>query len=312
MVIGMLLMAAPAAYAQAQTSRTWVSGVGNDSDPCSRTAPCKSFAGAISKTAINGEINCLDPGGFGAVNITKSITIDCHEIFAGVLSQGFVAAISINLVLGTTADPLQTVRLRNLIVDGNGETTCGGVTCGTRFGTRGIDILSAAQVFLDDMLIYNFSAEGVRDRRTSPVGSKLHIRNSQIRDNGGTGIALVANPGVNAIIDNSQMDFNAFGIAVGANNNAMVFRSTIMGNQNGAEADPNGVLSIDGSTISSNVINGVQAAAGSFVRLSNNNIAFNSNGISGPTISFGQNRIYPTVGTAPTPAGSGSTFFGQQ
>ena len=75
--------------AQAQ-SRTWVSGVGNDADPCSRTAPCKTFAGAISKTAVNGEINCLDPGGFGAVTITKSITIDCHEMVAGVVQISWI------------------------------------------------------------------------------------------------------------------------------------------------------------------------------------------------------------------------------
>ena len=62
--------------ARAQATRTWVSGVGNDADPCSRTAPCKTFAGAISKTAAGGEFNALDPGGFGAVTITKSITID--------------------------------------------------------------------------------------------------------------------------------------------------------------------------------------------------------------------------------------------
>jgi len=61
-----------AAFAEGQAMRTWVSGVGDDINPCSRTAPCKTFAGAISKTAKNGEINCLDPAGFGAVTITKS------------------------------------------------------------------------------------------------------------------------------------------------------------------------------------------------------------------------------------------------
>src|SRR6266498_3500884 len=74
--------------ANAQASRTWVSGVGDDANPCSRTAPCKTFAGAISKTAAGGEIDCLDPGGFGAVTITKSITIDCHEVFASILNAG--------------------------------------------------------------------------------------------------------------------------------------------------------------------------------------------------------------------------------
>src|SRR5713101_10144762 len=75
--------------AQAQASRTWVSGVGDDANPCSRTAPCKTFAGAISKTAPGGEINCLDPGGFGALTITKAISIICGESGeAGVLVSG--------------------------------------------------------------------------------------------------------------------------------------------------------------------------------------------------------------------------------
>ena len=73
--------------AQAQATRTWVSGVGDDVNPCSRTAPCKTFAGAISKTAAGGEINCLDPGGFGAVTITKSMTIDCKQVTGGILAS---------------------------------------------------------------------------------------------------------------------------------------------------------------------------------------------------------------------------------
>src|SRR5215475_6802531 len=84
-----------ASPALAQATRTWVSGVGDDANPCSRTAPCKTFPGAISKTATGGEINCLDPGGFGAVTITKSITIDCTATFGGILAAG-TNAININ------------------------------------------------------------------------------------------------------------------------------------------------------------------------------------------------------------------------
>src|ERR671938_462835 len=80
------LLAATAANAQA--TRTWVSGVGDDVNPCSRTAPCKTFAGAISKTAIAGEIDALDDGGYGAVTITKSITIDGGGHLASVLASG--------------------------------------------------------------------------------------------------------------------------------------------------------------------------------------------------------------------------------
>src|SRR5947209_16065855 len=82
--------------AHAQATRTWVSGVGDDANPCSRTAPCKTFAGAISKTASFGEINCIDPGGFGAVTITKSISIICDYTEAGVLVSG-TNAIVLNL-----------------------------------------------------------------------------------------------------------------------------------------------------------------------------------------------------------------------
>src|SRR5438045_1663068 len=85
--------------ADAQATRTWVSGGGDDANPCSRTAPCKTFAGAISKTAASGEINCLDPGGFGAVTITKAITLDCDGTFGSVLvsgTNGIVVAAGIN------------------------------------------------------------------------------------------------------------------------------------------------------------------------------------------------------------------------
>src|SRR5882757_8205529 len=88
LVIGFLAPFLASAPAHAQASRTWVSGVGDDVNPCSRTAPCKTFAGAISKTAAGGEINCIDPGGFGGVTITKAMTIDCANTEAGVLVAG--------------------------------------------------------------------------------------------------------------------------------------------------------------------------------------------------------------------------------
>src|SRR4051812_50127462 len=85
--LALIALALPVS-ASAQATRTWVSGVGDDANPCSRTAPCKTFAGAISKTANGGEINCLDPGGFGAVTINKTLVIDCHYTEGGVLAGG--------------------------------------------------------------------------------------------------------------------------------------------------------------------------------------------------------------------------------
>src|SRR5437660_7075504 len=99
-----------------QATRTWVSGVGDDVNPCSRTAPCKTFAGAISKTAAGGEINCLDPGGFGTVTITKSIIIDCDYTEGGVLAAG---TNGINVNDSATATPgTIVVYLRGLDIEG--------------------------------------------------------------------------------------------------------------------------------------------------------------------------------------------------
>src|SRR5512140_395529 len=99
--------------ALAQATRTWVSGVGDDVNPCSRTAPCKTFAGAISKTAPGGEIDVLDPGGFGAVTIAKSIVIDGSAGFGGVLVAGTNGII-------VNAGPSDVVVLRGLVFNGLG------------------------------------------------------------------------------------------------------------------------------------------------------------------------------------------------
>src|SRR5438874_6763299 len=110
-VVGLALPVAPAS---AQTTRTWVSGVGDDANPCSRTAPCKTFAGAISKTAAFGEINVLDPGGFGAVTITKSITLRADHVEAGVLVAGT------NGIIVNVPNAADRVTLEGLDIEGLG------------------------------------------------------------------------------------------------------------------------------------------------------------------------------------------------
>ena len=111
-LVGVALSLGTATMAQAQATRTWVSGVGNDANPCSRTAPCKTFAGAISKTATNGEIDTLDPGGFGAVTITKSITIDGGSPGLG----GILASLTHGVIVNATAT--SQVVLKNLTING--------------------------------------------------------------------------------------------------------------------------------------------------------------------------------------------------
>src|ERR671927_1009604 len=120
--IAIVLVSIFSVPAFAQATRTWVSGVGDDVNPCSRTAPCKTFAGAISKTAAGGEIDALDPGGFGAVTLTKSILIDgtTGAGFGSILASG-VNGVNVND--SATASPNTiAVTLRRLSINGAGTT----------------------------------------------------------------------------------------------------------------------------------------------------------------------------------------------
>src|SRR3954468_4690688 len=161
-------------------TRTWVSGVGNDANPGSRTAPDKTFAGAISHTVAGGEIDALDPGGFGALTITKSITIDGGGTFASVLAAGTNGIV----VNGAGI----TVTIRRIAINGAGT------------GLAGIHIVAAAKVHIEDCAIFGFgagAARGIEDLRTT--GGFLFINNTVVRDNGQSGIVIRPASGSTAI-----------------------------------------------------------------------------------------------------------------
>ena len=141
-----LFIASPA---MAQATRTWVSGVGDDVNPCSRTAPCKTFAGAISKTAAGGEIDCLDQGGFGTLTITKSITLDCTGTLGSILASS-TSGITVNDGLMPTPGTIKVV-IRGLTING----------AGTTLGTYGVRVLSGRDVAVFDTYISNFSNAGI-------------------------------------------------------------------------------------------------------------------------------------------------------
>src|SRR5437868_6101546 len=201
-VFAMMLPAIFAATpAQAQATRTWVSGVGDDANPCSRTAPCKTFAGAISKTAAGGEINCLDPAGFGAVTVTKSITIDCTGTLGGVLSSSTTGVI----VNGAGA----IVTLRGLSINGGPPTLP---------GVNGIRFLQGARLSVEDCVIFNAGAAapngfGILVNNTS-TNVQLNVRNSVIRNNGtassggGIGVFPTSTGGARVNIENVQFSGN--------------------------------------------------------------------------------------------------------
>jgi hypothetical protein len=284
------------APAHAQATRTWVSGVGDDVNPCSRTAPCKTFAGAISKTAAGGEINCLDPGGFGTISITKAITLNCHEVFGSILASG-VPGVTIN------AGVNDKVVLRNLQIQG----ISGGPNVA---GTIGVRILSAATVSIEDCVITQFAQQGISDARTAG-NTKLFIRNTVVSHNGSTGIGLGAAAVNNVEIENTSSINNLFGIAAATGNNAVIRRSVFSGNGTGVEADAGAQITVDNSAISGNGT-GVQNSGN--IRVSNTDINFNTGAafVGSPT-TYGNNRVFGngSVG-ATTPAGAASSDLGEQ
>ena len=164
-----------ASMAQAQASRTWVSGVGDDANPCSRTAPCKTWAGAISKTAACGEIDALDPGGFGAVTITKSVTLDGTGTFASILAS-LTTGITIN------AASTDVITIRGISING----FCNGL--------RAMNILQAKTVNIEDCVMFRFAGPGILVNESNDL--QLNIRNTVVRDNTGAGLDLNTTSGL--------------------------------------------------------------------------------------------------------------------
>jgi hypothetical protein len=306
-IAGTALMLLLSASANAQATRTWVSGVGDDANPCSRTAPCKTFAGAISKTAINGEINCLDPGGFGAVTITKSITIDCHEVYASILATG-TNGININIT-PSAGDPLQTVRLRNLNINGTGSPA--------QSGLIGIRIIAAQFVYIDDVLVSDFTQHGINDQRIAP--GRLHVLNTTLRNNLGAGILVSPASG------STRIDVDMDHVTSVGNNEGMVFNNgprVQINNSISSNNSDEGVAStssigsttvnINRSMVSNNGGAAMATNGTSMLRFSDTDIAFNGTAFSGATLTFGSSRITGNlnIGTVPTHMG-GSFDQGQ-
>ena len=284
-----ILLVAIATFANAQATRTWVSGVGDDVNPCSRTAPCKTFAGAISKTASPGIINCLDPGGFGAVTITKSITIDCTGTMGSALSSG---------VQGVVVNALTTDKIVLRGIDINGA--------GTTLGTNGVSITQAGSVTVDHCNIANYSGVGVRTVNSSNAIS-VFITNTNIVNVNTQGVqANSVAPGTSSIfIDNSRITGAINGVDVaGSGNYASVSNSVLEKNTT------NGFLveqtASSGALESSTIIgNGTGVAAGvaantPTIRISRCLITQNGNAVSGSgtTKCFSNNVVDGNTGAS--------------
>ena len=281
-----IFMVAFASIAQAQASRTWVSGVGDDANPCSRTAPCKTWAGAISKTAPCGEIDALDPGGFGAVTITKSITLDGSGTFASILAS-LVNGIIINVAA------TDVVTIRGLSING----FCNGIS-----GIKITNTMPKA-VNVEDCVIFRFSTgRGIDWATNAGTLGRLNVRNTVVRDNTGDAVGLSTSAGqVKATFTNCSFLGSANGVHAMANSRATGDHCQFSGNSsNGVLADNTGgaigVMRASNSQINNNGTNGVNGLNGGVVEINNDDI-YNNGGngalpsAGGVVQTFGNNRI---------------------
>ncbi|MBC7899948.1 MAG: right-handed parallel beta-helix repeat-containing protein [Saprospiraceae bacterium] len=235
LILFVSLIIVSSAAADAQATRTWVSGVGDDVNPCSRTAPCKTFAGAISKTAAGGEINCIDPGGFGTLTITKSITVDCSGTFGSSLASltnGFI-------VNGATA----VVRLRGLQINGVGN------------GLNGVKIIAASRVIIENVVIDGFTLSGISVENTA--ATQVLVNNSSIRNNAVAGINGVPTGTAEIAVTNSFFAGNGTAIVANANATIRISGNSIMHNTVGLSyAKPGKIISFKDNAIDANGTSG--------------------------------------------------------
>ena len=239
LMLSVFIFVISAVAVNAQASRTWVSGVGDDVNPCSRTAPCKTFAGAISKTATNGEINCLDPAGYGAVTITKSITIDCEDTQGSILAS-LTNGVIINITAAT--DTKKAVKLRGLSINGTGN------------GINGARIIAASLVVFENMVIDGFTQNGISVENTGDI--RVMVNNTSIRSNAGSGINGLPAGNADIMVANSFLNGNGTGISAGANSLFRLSGNTITHNTTGLAAPQGKISSFKNNAIDGNGTNG--------------------------------------------------------
>jgi hypothetical protein len=277
-----------AATLHAQATRTWVSGVGDDANPCSRTAPCKTWPGAISKTAAGGEIDALDPGGFGTITITKAITLDG--------GGGQVASILASGVPGinVSAGASDVVILRNLRING----VLGGTNVA---GTNGINFNSGRMVSVENCWIFDFAGIGINV--TTSTATILNVTNTNIT-NMTTGIdfAPSSNTVVGEVDHTTIQKFTGNGVTATGSAFVTITNSNIL-NAAGVGVNAGGagpVLGVDSSSVSSN--NTGFATSGGVIRISRNVIYDNNNNYSiagGLIATSGDNIVAVNGATVP-------------
>ena len=280
--------------AQAQAPRTWVSGNGNDFNTCTTTAaPCRTFTGALAKTAAGGEISVSAPGDFGPVSINKSITIDGGGI------GGSITASGVNGIV-VSASPSDTVRLRNLSINGVGS------------GINGIRYLSGKNLHVENVTIQDFTSHGIDVNLGSNDGN-LTLKDSYINNCVIVGVRMQVSTGTaTASLDRVRLQYCQFGLDTVSGGSATISNSVVSHNTSmGIVAENATVINVESTVVSNNSMGVVGFSGTALVRLSNTDIFNNGTGISiapGTTVATFQNNRF----AGNTIPGAPNLFLSQQ
>ncbi|MGA9995908.1 MAG: hypothetical protein WBP93_10865 [Pyrinomonadaceae bacterium] len=285
----------------AQATRTFVSAVGDDANPCIRVSPCKTFAGAMSRTAEGGEIDALDPGGYGAVNITKAITIDggTGSGWASILASG-ISGVTVSV---TTNPTTAVVTLRNLSITG---AVC---TNGACSGTNAIRYTAGSALHVQNCILENFNTTGI-DVSLSAAGS-LWVQDTNF-SNTATGIRTASTSVVVMQVEHCRFQGMTDGINANTNTFATVrdsYFGGITGTTNGAVKASSGcTINVANSTFSNNGL-AVRTLAGGTIRISNNEFFNNTTAINNAgTVATANNNKQAGNTTLGTTNGTISSF----
>jgi hypothetical protein len=280
-------LVAAAASVNAQATRTWVSGVGDDVNPCSRTAPCKTFAGAISKTAEGGEIDALDPAGYGTVTIVKAMTIDggTGSGWASILATGTPNGINVNTTTGTHTNDA-VVLLRNITINGTNQApAAGGVL------TNGINHIKGSQLIVEHCFFEHLLGTGIT-QNSMATASTLRVSDCNF-DNVATAM-LVTTTVSPSIAHVERCLFNGAVNGINTTSNAFVTVHNCYFAQhsgsNGAMRANTGCTINASSSVFANNANAARVAGGT-IRVSNNDFFDNTTAIVGTAESANNNRF---------------------
>jgi len=253
-----LAVTLPAVSAQAQSPRTFVSAAGSDSNPCTFAAPCRHFQAAVNATTVGGEVDALDPAGYGPITISHAITIEGE-------GWSYVAPPNGGNAISITAGSGDDISVRGVSLNGVGTTN-----------TNGIIFFSGASLNIQNSVIRNFSNAGI-DYGPN-VSSHLFMSNTLVSDNGNYGIYITSSGTVDAVLDNVTMENNNQVVGNSGNTFAALWLQSAT------------TVMIRNCTIASNNL-GMGANNGSIIRITRSTITGNTTGWSGQVLSYGDNNI---------------------